>query len=184
MSPLVLLPAEGDLVPQEGYCKGNPGRSRSSSDSKIVLTMLTEVVAVHMGLSAVYVRVMGLQLLPRCLGNDGSWSGSGNRSGSGNKSGIKSGSGNRSSSLQNSLKNSLQVILGVFEDTSSNRSVNDGGFRPRGSSGLVGQFITRLGRRRGIRRSDGGSNGGSDGGMLAAGTSTALDEGHLGADFF
>ena len=53
MSPLVLLPAEADPVPEEGRGKGNPGRSRSSSGSEIVLTLLTEIVAVHVGLSAV-----------------------------------------------------------------------------------------------------------------------------------
>ena len=51
--PLVLLLAEADPVPQEGRGKGNPGRSRGSSGSKIVLILLTEVVAVHVGLSAV-----------------------------------------------------------------------------------------------------------------------------------
>ena len=93
MSPLVLLSAEANPVLQEGCGKGNPGRSCSFSDSKIVFTLLTEVVAVHMGLFAVYVRGTGLQLHPGCLGNDVSWSGSRNRSGN------RSGSGNRSSSL-------------------------------------------------------------------------------------
>ena len=71
ISPLVLLPAEADPVPQERRGKGNLGRSCGSSSSKIVLTLLTKVVAVHMGLSAIYVREMGLQLLPGCLGNNG-----------------------------------------------------------------------------------------------------------------
>ena len=53
MSLLILLPAEVDPVPQERRSKGNPGRSRGSSGSKIVLTLLIEVVAVHVGLSAV-----------------------------------------------------------------------------------------------------------------------------------
>ena len=53
ISSLVLLPAEADLVSQERRGKGNPDRSRGSSGSKIVLTLLTEVVAVHVGLSAV-----------------------------------------------------------------------------------------------------------------------------------
>ena len=99
MSLLVLLPAEADLVPQEKRGKGNPGRSHGSSGSKIVLTLLTKVVAVHVRLSAVYVRGIGLQLLPGCLNNNGSWSENG--SGSKNKSGRRnrSGSGNRSSSL-------------------------------------------------------------------------------------
>ena len=72
MSPLILLPAKADLIPEERRDKGNPGRPRSSSDSKIVLALLTEVVVVHVGFSIVYAREMGLQLLPRCLGNDGS----------------------------------------------------------------------------------------------------------------
>ena len=50
---LVLQPAEADPIPQERRGKGNPGRSCGSSGSKIVLTLLTEVVAVYVGLSAV-----------------------------------------------------------------------------------------------------------------------------------
>ena len=53
ISPLVLLPAEADPVLQEGRGKENPGRLRSSSGSKIVLILLTIVVAVYVGLSAV-----------------------------------------------------------------------------------------------------------------------------------
>ena len=141
MSPLVLLPAEADPVPQEGRGKGNPGRSRGSDGSKIVFTLLTEVVAVHVGLPAVYVRGMGLQLLAGCLGNDGSRSGSGSRNGSRNGSRSKNGSRSGDSGLQNSPKNPLQVILGVLGDTiSSSGGVSDGGFC-QGSSGLVGQFV-------------------------------------------
>ena len=165
MSPLVLLLVETDPVLQEGRDKGNPGRSCSSRGSKIVLTFLTEVVAVYMGLFAVYVRRMGLQLLSGCLGNDESWNENGSGSGNGN------GSGNGSSSLQNSLKNPLQVIFKVLGDTISSRSVNNGGFHLRRSSGLVGQFITQLGRWRGVR----GSNGGSGRRTLTAGMSSALD---------
>ena len=108
MSPLVLLPAEADPVPEEGRGKGNSGRPRGSSGSKVVLTLLTEVVAVHVGLSAVYVRGAGFQLLLGHLGDDGSW----------DKSGSRSENGNGSSSFQNGLKNPLQVILRVFGDTS------------------------------------------------------------------
>ena len=104
MSLLVLLPAEADPVLEERCGKGNPGRPRGSSGSKVVLTLLTEVVAVHVGLSAIYVRGAGLQLLPGHLGDDG------NRDGSGSESG--------SLSLQNGLKNPLQVILRVLGDTS------------------------------------------------------------------
>ena len=53
MSPLVLLPAEADPVPQERRGKENPGRSRGSSGRKIVLTLLIEVVAVYVRLSVV-----------------------------------------------------------------------------------------------------------------------------------
>ena len=53
MSPLVLLLAEIDLIPQEGHGKGNPGESRGSSGSKIVFTLLTKVVAVYVRLSMV-----------------------------------------------------------------------------------------------------------------------------------
>ena len=55
MSLLVLLLAETDLVPKEGRDKKNPGRPRSSSSSKMVLTLLAEVVAVHVRLSAIYI---------------------------------------------------------------------------------------------------------------------------------
>ena len=135
MSPLVLLSAEADPIPEEERGKGNPSRPCSSSGSEIILTLLTEFVAVHMRLPAVHVRGTGLQLLTGCLGNDGSRSGSGSRSRSEN--GSKSGD----SGLQNSLKNLLQVILGVFGDTiSSNRGVSNKGFR-RESSRLVRQFV-------------------------------------------
>ena len=93
MCPLILLPVEADPVTQARHAKGNLGRSRSSSGSKIVLTLLIEVIAVHVGLSAIYVRGTGLQLFPGYLGDNGSWSENG--SGSGNRNG----SGNRSSSL-------------------------------------------------------------------------------------
>ena len=79
---LILLPAEADLVPKEGRDKKNLGRLRSFSGSKIVFTLLTKVVAVHWGLSAIYVWGTGLQLPPRYLENDKSWGGSGNGSAS------------------------------------------------------------------------------------------------------
>ena len=86
MSPLVLLPAEADLVPKKGRSKKNLGRPHSSSSSKIVLTLLTEVVAVYMRLPAIYVRGAGLQLFLGHLEDngslDGSENGSGNRNGS------------------------------------------------------------------------------------------------------
>ena len=117
MSPLVLLLAETDPVPEEECSKKNLGRPHSSSGSKVVLTLLTEVIAVYVGLFTVYVREAGLQLLLGHLGNDESWDES--RSGSEN--------GSWSLSLQNSLKNPLQVILRVLGDTSSSgRGVSKG----------------------------------------------------------
>ena len=118
VSPLlVLLPAETDPILEEGCGKRNLSRPRSSSGNKIVLTLLTEVVAVHVGLSAIYIRGTGLQLFPGHLGDGRSWDGNGSRS--------------RSSSLHNGFKNPLQVILGILEDTrGSNRSDSNGRFRP------------------------------------------------------
>ena len=60
MSPLVLLPAEAGPIPEERRAKGNLGRPRSSNGSKIVLTLLTEVVVVYVRPSTVYVRDTGL----------------------------------------------------------------------------------------------------------------------------
>ena len=60
MSSLILLPAEADPVLEKRHGKENSGRPRSSSSSKVVLTLLTEVVAVYVGLSAIYVRGAGL----------------------------------------------------------------------------------------------------------------------------
>ena len=80
--PFILLLAETDPIPKERYGKGNLVSSRSPSGSKIVLTLLTEVVAVHVRLFAVYVWGTGLQLLLGRLGDDRTWSGSGSRSSS------------------------------------------------------------------------------------------------------
>ena len=60
ISPLVLLPAEANPVPEERRGKRDPGRLHSSIGSEIVLIPLTEVIAIYMGLSAVYVREAGL----------------------------------------------------------------------------------------------------------------------------
>ena len=56
ISLFVLLPVEADPVPKKRCGKRNLGRPHNSNGSKVVLTLLTEVVAVHVGLSAVYVR--------------------------------------------------------------------------------------------------------------------------------
>ena len=58
-----MLPAETDPVPEEKRGKKDPGRLRSSSNSKIVFRLLIKVISVHMGLSAIYVQGTGLQLL-------------------------------------------------------------------------------------------------------------------------
>ena len=80
MSPLVLLTTEADPVSEEERDKRNLGRPRSSSGSKVVLTLLTEVVTVYAGPSVIYARGTGLQLLAGCLGDNGSGSGSGRSS--------------------------------------------------------------------------------------------------------
>ena len=91
--PLVLLPTETNLVPKEGYDKKYLSRHHSSSGSKVVLTLLIEIVVVYVRLSAIYVKRTGLQLISGLLGIDGSWGGSGSDS--------------RSLSLQNGFKNLL-----------------------------------------------------------------------------
>ena len=60
MFPLALLPIEADPVLEEGRGKKNWGIPRNSSNSKIVLTLLTKVVAVYVKLSAVYIWGTGL----------------------------------------------------------------------------------------------------------------------------
>ena len=105
MSPLVLLPAEADPVLEERRGKGSLGRLRGFSGSKVVLTLLTKVEAVHVGLSSVYVRGAGLQLLPGHFRDNGSWD--------------RSGSGSWSLSFQNGLKNMMQITLRILGDTIS-----------------------------------------------------------------
>ena len=118
---------EADLVSEERRGKGNQSKPRGFSGSKIVFILLTEVIAVHMGLFTIYVRGTGLQLLSGHLKDDESWG--------------KSGS--ESSSLQNGLKNLLQIIFAIHGDISSgNRGVSNKGFYLSRSTGLVGQFVT------------------------------------------
>ena len=153
MSPLVLLPAEAGSVLEEGRGKENLISPRSSSGSKIVFILLTEVVAVYMGLSAIYVQGTGLQwLFLGLLGAGRSWG----RSES------------KSSSLQNGLKNPLQVILRIFGDISSS------GRRlwPWGSIGLLGKLW--LGGWRRVK--------GSNGRTLPPRMIAILDWGHHDAD--
>ena len=176
MSLLVLLPAEADLVPEERCSKKNLGRPRGSIGCKVALILLTKAVAVHVGLSAIYARGVGFQLLPEHLGDDGSW----------DESRSRSGNRNESSSLWNGLKNPLQVIFRVLGNISISEKL-----WPWGSFRLFENFW--LGRWRRVRGSNGGSNGESNrgsnggsggesnGGTLPVGTSTALDWDHLGA---
>ena len=69
---LILLPVETDPVSKERCGKRDLVRPRSFSSSRIVFTLLIEVVAVHVGLSVVYVQGTGLQLLPKRLKDNGS----------------------------------------------------------------------------------------------------------------
>ena len=123
ISPLILLPAKADPVLEEGRGKENLDRLRGSGGSKVVFTLLTEVVTVYVGLSVVYVQGTGLQFLPGHLRDDESW----DERGSGNR--------NRNLSLQNGLKNPLQVIFRVLGNTSIS-----GKLRPWGSFRLFGNF--------------------------------------------
>ena len=105
---LVLLPVETDLVSKEKYGKKNSDTPHSSSSSKVVLTLLTEVEVLHVRLSAIYIQGMDLQLIPGHLQDNGSWGGS----------------GSGSSNLQNILKNPLQVICGILGDMNSRDDSN------------------------------------------------------------
>ena len=66
------LPAETDPVSEKGCGKRNSGRPHSSSGSIVILILLTEVLAVYVRLSAIYVWGMGLQFIPEGLKDDGS----------------------------------------------------------------------------------------------------------------
>ena len=56
MLPLVLLPTEVDAVPKEGCCKGNTVGTLGLSGGKVILTLLIEVIAFHVGLTAIDIR--------------------------------------------------------------------------------------------------------------------------------
>ena len=53
---LVLLPTEVDAVPKEGCCKRNAVGTFGSGGGKVILTLLTEVIAFHVGLTTINVR--------------------------------------------------------------------------------------------------------------------------------
>ena len=56
MLPLVLLPMEVDVVTQERGCKRNAVGAFGSSGGKVILILLTEVIAFHVGLTTIDVR--------------------------------------------------------------------------------------------------------------------------------
>ena len=60
MSPLILLQGEAHPVLKEGRGKENPDRPHSSSNSKIVLILLKDVITVHVGFPTVHVSGTGL----------------------------------------------------------------------------------------------------------------------------
>ena len=60
ISPPILLPAEPDPIQEDGHSKENLGKPHSSSGSKVVFTLLIEIIAVYIRLPAVYVRRTGL----------------------------------------------------------------------------------------------------------------------------
>ncbi len=61
----MLLPAKVDLVPEEGGRKRNSIWPSGSAGGKMVLTLLAEVVAFHVGPTAVDVRGLGLEYVSR-----------------------------------------------------------------------------------------------------------------------
>ena len=53
MLPLILLPTEVNAIPKKGCCKGNAVGAFGSGDGKVILTLLTEVIAFHVGLTTI-----------------------------------------------------------------------------------------------------------------------------------
>ena len=90
---IVLLQTKSDLVLEERHGKRNLVSFSSSSGSKLVLTLLTEVVALYIGLSAIYIWGTGFQkFIPRLFGGGGSLG------------------------FQNNFKNPLHVIFSILRD--------------------------------------------------------------------
>lgn len=115
---LTLLSVEVDLIPQEQHGTKNPVSFCSFSNSKVVFTLLTEVIAVYIGHSTIHIQGTNLQKLIEGLLRVGqSWD--------------RSGSKSESLSLQNGLHNPLQLILGILGDMSSNgKDDSDGRYCP------------------------------------------------------
>ena len=53
---LVLLPTEVDAVTQERCCKKNAIEALSSGGSKVILALMVEVIAFHVGLTTIDVK--------------------------------------------------------------------------------------------------------------------------------
>ena len=60
---LILLLTEADAVMQEKCCKKNIVEAVGSGSSKVILTLLAEVIAFYVGLTTIDVRLSGLQWL-------------------------------------------------------------------------------------------------------------------------
>ncbi len=61
----MLLLAEVDSIPQEGGCKRNSVWPGGSTSGIMVLTLLTKIVALHVGPTAIDIRGLGLELVSR-----------------------------------------------------------------------------------------------------------------------
>ena len=56
MLPLVLLPTEVNAFPKEGCCKENTVRALGPGNGKVILTLLSEVIAFYVGLNTIDIR--------------------------------------------------------------------------------------------------------------------------------
>lgn len=70
---LVLLPTKIGSVPDKQCCKGYSVWSLSSSSCKVVLTLLTEVIALHVGLFTIHIWEPGLERTFRDPSGTGTW---------------------------------------------------------------------------------------------------------------
>ena len=61
MAPLVLRPADTNIPAEEGSCEKSPVVPSGPSSLKIILALLTEVIAVHVGLTIVHLWYLGLK---------------------------------------------------------------------------------------------------------------------------
>ncbi len=61
----MLLPIEIDLILKKGYYKRNSVKLSSSNGSKMIFVRLTEIITFQVKLSAVDVRGLGFEFVPR-----------------------------------------------------------------------------------------------------------------------